>query len=91
MNPFEVAYGLAIGIIIVLTMFVALNQNIPTGIVGTALLAGIGMCQLAAIERFGETPNWRAALTILEALIGVWATIHWLRYRASKGVEDGSS
>lgn len=77
MTTMEVGYGLAIGVIVVLAFGAALHPAVPTGIVGTALLGGIVLCQLAAIERYGEAPNWRALLTILEAGLGIWVAVRW--------------
>jgi len=78
MSPMEWVYGLAIGVLVVIAMAAALHPGIPTGIVGTTLIGGIVLCQLAAVERWGETPNWRALLTILEAGLAAWAMVRWI-------------
>lgn len=77
MSVMEISYGLAIGVIVVLAFGAALHPAVPTGIVGTALLGGIVLCELAAIERYGETPNWRALLTVLEAGLASWVAVRW--------------
>lgn len=77
MSVMEIGYGLAIGIIVVLAFGAALHPEVPTGIVGTTILGGIILCELAAIERWGETPNWRALLTILEAALAAWVAVRW--------------
>ncbi len=77
MSVMEISYGLAIGVIVALAFGAALHPAVPTGIVGTALLGGIVLCELAAIERYGETPNWRALLTILEACLASWVAVRW--------------
>ena len=81
MTPLEVLYGLALGVMIVLAFGAVLHPRVPTGIVGTALLGGIVLCELAAVERYGETPNWRALLTILEAGLAAWMAFRWYRRR----------
>lgn len=81
MSFMEIAYGLALGVIVVLAFGAALHPEVPTGIIGTALLGGIVLCELAAIERYGETPNWRALLTVLEACLAAWVAVRWYRSR----------
>jgi L-asparagine transporter-like permease len=81
MHTLETLYGLAIGVIVVVAFCAALHPDVPSGIVGTSILCGIAVCQLAAVERFGETPNWRALLTILEAALAVFVAIKWIGAR----------
>jgi L-asparagine transporter-like permease len=81
MHTLETLYAMAIGVIVVIAFMAALHPEVPTGIIGTTLLCGIALCNLAAIERFGETPNWRALLTILEASLAVFVAVKWARSR----------
>ncbi len=81
MNPLEIAYGASIGVVITIAVICALHPRVPTGIVGTVILGGIVLCELAATERYGETPNWRVLLTILEGCLALWMAAKWLRRR----------
>lgn len=87
MNPPEALYslyGLALGVMIVIAFGAAIHPRVPTGIVGTILLGGIVMCELAAVDRYGEAPipNWRALQIVLEAGFALWMAFRW--YRGSK-------
>lgn len=78
----ETLYGLAIGVIVVAVFIAALAPSIHTGVIGTSLLAGVLVCQLAAVERFSEAPNWRVMLTLCEAGLVIYYGARWLAGRA---------
>lgn len=80
----QTLYGLAIGVVVVGVFVAAVAPGIPTGVIGTTLLAGVLVCQLAAIERFGEAPNWRVLLTICEAGLVLYYGGRWLAGRARR-------
>ncbi len=80
----ETLYGLAIGVIVIGVFVAAVAPSIHTGIVGTALLAGVLACQLAAVERFSEAPNWRVLLTVCEAGLVLYYGGRWLAGRARR-------
>lgn len=80
----ETLYGLAIGVIVVGVFVASVCPAIHTGVVGTTLLAGVLMCQLAAVERFSEAPNWRVLLTLCEAGLVIYYGARWLAGRARR-------
>jgi hypothetical protein len=77
----ETLYGVAIGVIVVGVFAAALAPSIHTGVLGTSLLAGVLVCQIAAIERYSEAPNWRVLLTICEAGLVIYYGARWLAGR----------
>lgn len=77
MTFMEIAYGLSIGVIILIAFGAILHPEVPTGILGTLLLGSIVAAELASIERYGETPNWRAMLTITEAFLASYVAVKW--------------
>ncbi len=80
----ETLYGLSIGVIIVGAIVAGVAPSIHTGVVGTALLGVIVMCQFAAVERFSEAPNWRVLLTLCEAGLVIYYGARWLAGRARR-------
>lgn len=80
----EVVYALSLGVIAAAALVAMVHPDIPTGIIGTSLVCMLGVCQLAAIERYGETPNWRVLMTICEAGLVVYAGVRWLSWRARR-------
>lgn len=87
MDAFGAAYAMSAGVLIVCAMALALNQEIKTGIVGSLALGAIVVCQLVGLERFGEVPNWRALLTISEAVLAMWAAYRWAQRKDAHGPE----
>lgn len=81
MTYMAVAYGLSIGVIIVVLFVALLHPKVPTGVIGTLILGGMLAGELASIERFGETPNWRVLITVSEAMLAVYIAAKWLRSR----------
>lgn len=80
MTLFEGLYLFALGVIVGAATLAALLPAIKTGIVGTLLLGGFILCAMAGWDRFGETPNWRATMTILEAALVVYGFGRWLAW-----------
>lgn len=80
MNWLEALYVLSLGVVVGVAFLAAALPAIRTGIVGTSLLCVFILCNMAGWERFGETPNWRALLTITEAGLAVYAFARWLAW-----------